>query len=200
MSRGANHSGHRQRMFLRFMTGGFDGYRPHEILEQLLFEALPRRNTNEIAHDLLDRFGSLAGVLSAEREELKKVRGIGNVSAGFLSDILPRASRALLAQLRGRTPTREVLLVTADFFLRLSAFDSCALLLSGDGTIAGAVCAGAGRTLREIGDEAADPLSETRAAIVLEREENRGAVRSLLDEMGIGIAEGRIYTGEQGLL
>ena len=56
----------------------------HEILELLLFESIPRCNTNEIAHRLLDRFGSMRGILNADEEELKQVEGIGARSAFFL--------------------------------------------------------------------------------------------------------------------
>ena len=57
------HDGHRERMRLRFReTGSFDGFSEHEIIEMLLFYTHPRRNTNEIAHELIDRFGSIAGI------------------------------------------------------------------------------------------------------------------------------------------
>ena len=56
----------------------------HEILEMLLFSAFPRVNTNPIAHNLLDKFGSLSGVLKADVKELKSVEGIGDGAANFL--------------------------------------------------------------------------------------------------------------------
>lgn len=54
--------GHRSRMRKRYLTCGFSGFQEHEILELLLFYALPRVNTNPIAHQLLKEFHSLAGV------------------------------------------------------------------------------------------------------------------------------------------
>ena len=112
------HSGHRQRMFQRFMESGFDGYQPHEILEVLLFEVQPRRNTNELAHRLLDRFGSLRGVLCADRDALMQVRGVGRVTADYITSILPEVSRMMRDSLRGEPLTPENSLVPADFFLR----------------------------------------------------------------------------------
>lgn len=71
------HEGHRERMRMRFReTGSFDGFSEHEILEMMLFYACPRRNTNEIAHDLINRFGNIAGVVEAEYDDLIKVKYI----------------------------------------------------------------------------------------------------------------------------
>ena len=52
------HYGHRERMRTRFQKSGLEGFQPHEILELLLFYALPRVDTNPIAHDLIDTFHS----------------------------------------------------------------------------------------------------------------------------------------------
>lgn len=64
--------GHRQRMRDRFYDGGevFDNFKPHEVLEMILYFTIPRRNTNELAHALIDRFGSFHGVLNADRNDL----------------------------------------------------------------------------------------------------------------------------------
>ena len=53
------HDGHRQRRLASFLQNGFESMHPHEVLEILLFYAIPRRDTNPIAHQLLDSFGSL---------------------------------------------------------------------------------------------------------------------------------------------
>lgn len=92
MSKGLNnvtHSGHRERMREKFRKNGFGGMPEHEILEMLLFFALPRVNTNDIAHALIDRFGSLAGVLEASEDELTKVKGVSHNSAVLIRMILP---------------------------------------------------------------------------------------------------------------
>lgn len=64
------HSGHRSRMRRRFLETGFTGFQPHEVLEMILFYCIPRRDTNEIAHKLLKRFGSLHDVLCANPQTL----------------------------------------------------------------------------------------------------------------------------------
>ena len=94
------HEGHRERMRERFSTGGFDNYRPHEVLEQILFHALPRVNTNETAHHLLNEFGDLMAVLRAEREDLLKIHGIGEKSADYIRSIIPRVSDMIVRQYR----------------------------------------------------------------------------------------------------
>ncbi len=94
------HEGHRQRILERLSTGAA-GLQDHELLEILLFNALPRKNTNPIAHDLLRAFGSLAGVLHAEVEQLKAVKGVGDEVArylrctGLIFDRVARAKRQL---------------------------------------------------------------------------------------------------------
>lgn len=81
MSNAGIHKDHRERMRQRFRENGFDGFRDHEILEMILYAVIPRRNTNDIAHDLLDRFGDIPGVLSAGEAELCQVDGIGKTAA-----------------------------------------------------------------------------------------------------------------------
>lgn len=77
------HEGHRQRMLHRLETGE-ESLREHELLEILLFNAIPRRNTNEIAHRLLSAFGSLDGVFNASFQELQTVEGVGAETAAYL--------------------------------------------------------------------------------------------------------------------
>ena len=71
------HQGHREKMRQRFLKSGLEGFADHEALELLLYYAIPRRDTNPIAHRLMERYGSLTAVLSAPAEDLKKVEGIG---------------------------------------------------------------------------------------------------------------------------
>ena len=79
------HDGHRQRLRNRFREEGLDHFEEHEVLELLLYYTIPRKDTNPIAHELLNRFGSLAQVLDARPEELAKVPGMGDAAATFLS-------------------------------------------------------------------------------------------------------------------
>ncbi len=77
-------AGHRGRMRSRYLANGFEGFQDHEILELLLFYALPRRDTNKIAHELIIRFHSLSGVFDADINDLKQVEGVAEGAAVFL--------------------------------------------------------------------------------------------------------------------
>lgn len=79
------HAGHRQRLKERFCAEGLDNFSDVQVLELLLFYAIPRQDTNPIAHQLLAHFGSLSQVLDAPVEELEKVPGVGHNAATFLA-------------------------------------------------------------------------------------------------------------------
>ena len=78
------HTGHRERMKAEFLARGLEGWPDHRVLELLLFYTIPQGDVNDLAHELVERFGSLAGVLDASVEELKKVKGVGGHTAVFL--------------------------------------------------------------------------------------------------------------------
>ena len=78
------HDGHRKRMRQRFLAEGLDQFTDVQILKILLFYCIARQDTNPIAHELLNHFGSLSQVLEAPVEELCKVDGIGENTAVFL--------------------------------------------------------------------------------------------------------------------
>lgn len=78
------HAGHRQRLKERFLKDGLDNFEEHQVLELLLFYGIPQRDTNEIAHELIRKFGSLSKVLEATPEELAEVKYVGdNVTTLF---------------------------------------------------------------------------------------------------------------------
>lgn len=79
------HGGHRERLKNRFLEEGLEHFDEHQVLELLLFYCIPRQDTNPIAHALLEHFGSLSQVMEAAPSELKKVAGMGEASATFLS-------------------------------------------------------------------------------------------------------------------
>ena len=84
------HAGHREKMRNRFIREkGFENFEDHQILELLLFYANTRGDTNPLAHELLDAFGSLKGVLEARPEQLMQVKGIGEQQAVLLSMVVP---------------------------------------------------------------------------------------------------------------
>ena len=89
------HEGHRNRLRKKFLTNGLDKLEEHEILELLLFYAMPRKNMNGIAHELIDKFGSLVAVFDAPFGTLQTIKGIGENSATFLK-LIPEICRIYL--------------------------------------------------------------------------------------------------------
>ena len=108
------HQGHRERKKAQFLRYGLEPMADHEVLELLLFYALPRVDTNPIAHRLLQKFGSLDMVFSAPVQELTEVEGIGEHAAVLLS-LVPQIYR------RSRISGEDVILdsakKTGEFFL-----------------------------------------------------------------------------------
>ena len=86
------HDGHRMRMRNRFLNEGIDSFEPHEILELLLYYAIPRRDINALAHSLIEHFGSLGNVFDADVSSLKEIPGIGE-NAAILISLIPQLSR-----------------------------------------------------------------------------------------------------------
>ena len=80
----ASHTGHRQRMKAEFLARGMEGWPDHRVLELLLFYSIPQGDVNGLAHELIERFGSLSGVLDASVDELYKVKGVGEHTAVLL--------------------------------------------------------------------------------------------------------------------
>lgn len=89
------HEGHRKRLRETFLKNGLDNFQSHNVLELLLFYTIPRGDTNETAHRLINRFGSLSAVLEAPVEELMKVQGVGERTASFLH-LIPEITRVYL--------------------------------------------------------------------------------------------------------
>lgn len=92
------HDGHRSRLRSRFLAHGMDTLEDHEVLELLLFFVIHRKDTNELAHKLINHFGSLAGVLDAQLSELLQVEGIGKRTAELLLICKPLCRRYLICQ------------------------------------------------------------------------------------------------------
>lgn len=78
------HDGHRKRVVQRFQNEGLDSFNQVQMLELLLFYCVPRKDTNELAHSLIDRFGSVSKVMDAPMSELMKISGVGENVATFL--------------------------------------------------------------------------------------------------------------------
>ncbi len=90
------HDGHRARLKKRFLEYGAEGIDDVNLLELLLFFALPRVDTNETAHELLARFGTIDGVLEASADELRATPGVGE-SATVLLKLIPTLAKRYLA-------------------------------------------------------------------------------------------------------
>lgn len=88
------HSGHRDRLRKRFLSENFDGMEKHEILEFVLYYSIPRKDTNPIAHHLLDTFGSISAVFDAPVDTLKEA-GLSEACAVYLK-MLPQISRVYM--------------------------------------------------------------------------------------------------------
>lgn len=92
------HEGHRKRLKDRFLKTGLDSFEPHEILELLLFYARPRIDTNEFAHELIKKFGTLSGVFDADIKDIANVKGVGENGAVLIKMIPQLASAYSLSQ------------------------------------------------------------------------------------------------------
>jgi len=82
------HAGHRSRIRDRVRKESLENFQDYQVLEYALTFVIPYRDTNVMAHELINKFGSLAAVLEADEEELKTVKGISDVAAHFLSHML----------------------------------------------------------------------------------------------------------------
>ena len=91
------HDGHREKMRRRYLETGMEGFADHEALELLLYYAIPRRDTNPVAHALMDRYDTLTGVLNAPVEDLQKVEGIGESAAILIALVSQLSRKARLA-------------------------------------------------------------------------------------------------------
>ncbi len=96
------HTGHRKRLKERFIREGIDYFEEHQILELLLFYGIPRKDTNEIAHGLINEFKDLAGVLDAKVEDLQKVEGVGESAATLLTLMAPLSRRYQSCKFKGK--------------------------------------------------------------------------------------------------
>ena len=86
------HDGHRERLKKRLLEQGLNAFDDHNVLELLLFFSMPRKDTNPLAHALIEHFGSLEAVLEAPTDELLKLGGIGENTAALIK-LIPEISR-----------------------------------------------------------------------------------------------------------
>lgn len=90
-----HYHGHRDRLRERFLAGGADALADYEMLELILFMAIPRRDVKPLAKDLAARFGNLAGVLNAPVQELEKIEGLSSGAVAALKAVQAAAFRMM---------------------------------------------------------------------------------------------------------
>lgn len=107
----ALHNKHRERLRNRLKTEGPDHFEDHQLLEALLFFAIPRKDTNDTAHSLIEQTGSLSAVFAADADQLRRVDGVGEHSVALIklvngimrriaaSEVNPRASYSKCSKL-----------------------------------------------------------------------------------------------------
>lgn len=100
------HDGHRARLKQRYREQGLDGFSDLHVLELLLFFCVPRGDVNPLAHRLLERFGSLAGVMDAAEEDLLSVKGVG-ANCALMLKLVPQMSRRYLISANGDKPVLD---------------------------------------------------------------------------------------------
>src|SRR5215217_3501169 len=94
--------GHRDRLRTRFLDAGGQALADYEMLELLLFSAIPRRDVKPLAKKLIDRFGSFAEVISAPRERLEEEGGLGESAIVVVKIVEAAAQRLLQKKSRGK--------------------------------------------------------------------------------------------------
>lgn len=112
------HAGHRERLRERYDRSGMDDYADHEVLELLLTYAIPRGDVNRQAHALVERFGSVAGVLDALPEEICEVEGLGPNAARFLT-MMPSVFRRYALGKVTTTRTMDTLAAIGEYLMAL---------------------------------------------------------------------------------
>ena len=97
-----HHVGHRQRLRDRFRKGGPEALPDYELIEMILFRALPQGDTKPLAKALLQRFGSFPDVINASEPRLREVQGVGERVVDELKLIRAASLRLMQGEIMGR--------------------------------------------------------------------------------------------------
>ncbi len=97
-----HYHGHRQRLRQRFLSAGSEALSDYEVLELILFRAIPQRDVKPLAKDLIAEFGSFAEAIAAPVERLKEIDGLGEAAIAELKIVQAAATRLLRGQVRER--------------------------------------------------------------------------------------------------
>lgn len=100
------HKDHRKKVKDRFFECGFTGMPDHNVLEAILFLGIPQKDTNPVAHELIDTFGSFSGVLEAKKSDLLKIKGMTESAAFAIMSYLP-VNRRYIESLQKKKPVFE---------------------------------------------------------------------------------------------
>lgn len=109
------HKGHRERVKESFLKNGLSGFSHHEIIELLLFFGIPMKDTNEIAHNLINSFGSISAVFNAHYEDLLKIKGMTS-NAAILLKMLPQLFTVYVTDVKD-TATLDNIKAINDYFV-----------------------------------------------------------------------------------
>ncbi|MDE7348583.1 MAG: hypothetical protein K2N53_02855 [Clostridia bacterium] len=141
------HQGHRDRMRERVVSQGIENMPEHEILEFLLYPLIPLKDTNPIAHDLIERFGSLENVLDASPKVLLEVKNMTRNAALYLS-AFPQIVKRYNLQKFGAKPLLDTVAHAVEYLQRLFLGDKeesiYMLILSAKGTLLSSCKVGVG--------------------------------------------------------
>ncbi len=110
------HDNHRKRVYKRFLNEGLMGFEEHNALEFLLFLSKARGDTNALAHNLINEFGSLSAVLEADIEELLTVKGVGEVTATTLK-FIPEMCAYYIENKRDKKAKLDTIQAVSEFFM-----------------------------------------------------------------------------------
>ena len=116
-----HYHGHRKRLRERFVKNGLSGFAEHEVMELLLTLAIPRSDVKRPAKALLERFGSLRGVLDAPLAELRSVQGVGEVAATGLHLVREAATLYLQEESEGGDVLRDATKISNFWRMRIGA-------------------------------------------------------------------------------
>jgi len=97
------HEEHRKRVRARYLKEGLDGFEDHQVLELLLFYSIPRRDTNELAHRMIEKFGNLPTLFEADPADIQKRCGVSEKTAILIS-LIPSLARRYFKEKWGEKP------------------------------------------------------------------------------------------------
>ncbi|MDR3238876.1 MAG: DNA repair protein RadC [Clostridiales bacterium] len=104
---GGLHEDHRRRVRERYIREGLDAFEDHQILELLLFYCVPRRDTNEMAHKMIQAFGSLGRLWETPPSEIQKQCGVSEAAAVLISMVPALARRYRISRWNQREPIND---------------------------------------------------------------------------------------------